>query len=365
MEVKKHIPTSSAAPAKSEFTVNDLDDDSLGIIFNKLPCIDRIRIESVCKRWRRISEAYLCCYSRRLIIDRNMGCFPCQQVNSNEKSANILEEILQQRGPYLEEIDFTQCRTWIFNTGTIKWMTGLCPKLKRLHLSTLYLDFKDWFAISSDLEALSFIFFADMTGAKLRHLLHRTKRLRRIQIESHYFLEPSAFDHLDPGQLEFLQVTQCRLFALTDELADKLAESLVELNYEPLSKDTCYLRNLYKLKNLRFLNLQAECAPFEATMLADIADNCRKLEGLTLAFPRDYPCNKTIIAPLFRLPYLRRLVVSVAKKEMQREELDMLFLKALKLKLFVLTPCIYKNIGTFEPCRNHSRAPYFFVCTRR
>ena len=162
----------------------------------------------------------------RLIIDRNMSCFPCQQVNSNEKSANILEEILQQRGPYLEEIDFTQCKTWIFNTGTIKWMTGLCPKLKRLHLSTLYLHFKDWFAISSDLEALSFIFFADMTGAKLRHLHRRTKRLRWIQIESHYFLEPSAFDHLDPSQLEFLKVSDCKQFALTVGITNLLSPSL-------------------------------------------------------------------------------------------------------------------------------------------
>ena len=56
MEAEKCPPTSSAAAAKSELTINDLDDESLGIIFNKLPYRDRVYIESVCKRWRDVSR---------------------------------------------------------------------------------------------------------------------------------------------------------------------------------------------------------------------------------------------------------------------------------------------------------------------
>ena len=336
MEVENHIPTSSAASAKRKLSINDLDDDSLGIIFNKLPCLDRVRIENVCKRWREVSDNNWCCYSKCLIIDDKMGDFPCQQANRYESSGNLLEERLRRQGPYIEEVDFKINSSSTFGPGTIERIAWFCPKLKRLHVGSLNMSHEDWRAIGSNLEALSFSCSTDRYGYDLGHLLRRTKRLRRIQIESDYFLKPSAFNHLDPGQLEFLKVSGCKQFVLTDGIADKLTESLVELFYHPSRNDTCYLRNLHKLKNLRSLNLKVPWHEFETTLIADLTKNCRKLECVILDFPQD-PCNETHIAPLFGLPCLRRLNISIAKMEaISLRRLTTLFRKAPNLELFIM-----------------------------
>ena len=72
MEFHKSICTLCAATENNQFNINDLDDDSLGMIFNKLPFIDRMRIENVCQRWCDISEGTWYSYSKCLTISKDL-----------------------------------------------------------------------------------------------------------------------------------------------------------------------------------------------------------------------------------------------------------------------------------------------------
>ena len=204
MEADKCISTSSVATAKSHLTINDLDNDTLGMIFNKLPYIDRTRIESVCQRWYAISEANWCTYSNRLKIGEDTADFLPWYGNITEKE-NILKKILKRLGPYLEEITF-QWNVGYFREGTIKWITELCPKLKRLNTGKLILNADDWLACNN-LEALSFFSSKKIEKGKLRVLFLRNKRLRRLEVFFSSWLTARQFEHLDPGQLQFLQIS--------------------------------------------------------------------------------------------------------------------------------------------------------------
>ena len=88
----------------------------------------------------------------------------------------------------------------------------------------------DWLACSN-LEALSFFSFARLEGGELGLLFRSNKRLRRLEIFDNCPLTARDFDYLDPGQLEFLHIEYCTKFVLTADVADKLAESLVELSF--------------------------------------------------------------------------------------------------------------------------------------
>ena len=317
MEADEYISTSTAITAKNQLTINDLDDDSLGIIFNKLPFIDRTCIENVCPRWYVVSEANWCSYSKCLTIGKDTRDF-LPTYDNTTKNKNILEKILQRSGPYLEEITFKRNVTFCerFTMGTIKWIAKLCPKLKRLNTGSLRLNDDDWLACCN-LEELR---FSPYEKHELGLLFHSNKRLSRLDIFTNFWLSASDFDHLDPGQLKFLQIEYCPRFDLTAEVADKLAESLIELNYSTFFDSMPYLQHLGKLKNLRSLYLKVEVEWFETQFIADIAKNCEKLERLFLAISAVDAFNHNVIAMLFGLPYLRRLIIIVDENEIPCEE---------------------------------------------
>ena len=359
MEADKCISTSNAATEKNHLDINDLDDDSLGMIFNKLPFIDRTRIKNVCQRWYTVSEANWCTYSKRLRIGEDTGNLLPSYANTTEME-NILKKILQRSGPFLEEITFKRDCSFFesFRMGTIKWIAKRCPKLKRLNTGSLMLNDDDWLACSN-LEALSFTSFAIIQqGNGLGILFRSNKRLRRLEIFSANWLTASDFDHLDPGQLKFLQTEYCRNFKLTAQVADKLAESLVELRYSTLWCSISKIQHLGKLKNLRSLDLKVRMEWLEIEMpIADIAQNCRKLEFLFLAISADQACDQNILAPLFGLPHLRRLIIIVDDNEMTREERDRLLQRTAHIEFFVLETCAKCEYGTqsFDSCDRHRR----------
>ena len=354
METDKCISTPDTATAKTQLTIDDLDDNSLGMIFNKLPYIDRMRIESVCQRWYAVSDANWSIYSKRLTIGE-FDFLP--SYNSITKREHILENILQQSGSNLEEIIFNPKVSFCerFPMGTIKWIAELCPKLKRLNTGNLMLNDDDWLACSN-LEALSFFFIAKLKGDELSLLFRRNKKLRWLEIFGSSQLTASDFDHLDPGQLKSLHIEYCYDFELTAEVADKLAESLVELSYTVLFS-TPKLQHLDKLKNLRFLDITVEMQSLESEFIADIAKNCRKLERLFLAIHSRHACNQNVFAPLFDLPYLRRLVILIGENEMPCEERDRLLHAASHLEHFVIDTCAKCRYGMsrLDLCYRHRR----------
>ena len=330
MEAQKYISKSSTAVTKSEFTINDLSDDSLNIIFNNLSYRDRVGIESVCKRWRDTSKTNWCLYSKHLTIDEDTDNFPSVHDNTPEENQNILEKILERRGQYLEEITFTTVDIRNFKVGTINRVVECCPRLKHLKTGMLKLNSEDWFACRN-LERLS----CRDDDNQLRELFHRNKRLRQLKIEYSTY-NASTFDHLDPGQLEILHLLFSNL-VFTAGLADKLAESLVELNYEP-HDIVVDLRHLSKLKNLRTLILNLIRSLFvDIHLIFDIAENCKKLEHITL-YIFNVP-NLNFIPLLFNMPCLKSLVIILRQYEIPREELHRLFRKAPNLKFFVLSSC--------------------------
>ena len=358
MQSDKCISTSSPATAKNQLTINDLDDDSLAVIFNKLPYIDRARVENVCQRWCDVVKPNWCTYSKRLRIGEDTGDFLPSYDNTTEKE-NILEMILQQSGPYLEEITFKRsipfCRE--FSMGTIKWIAEFCPNLKRLYTGSLMLNDDDWLACNN-LEAFSFS-SAQQKDGKLGGLFRRNKRLRRLHISFNFRLTASDFDHLDPGQLDFLQIEYCHCFEFTAEVVHKLSESLVELRYSTIQCSTPpNLEHLGKLKKLRSLDLAVRMESLKIEFIADLVENCRKLECLFLAISVDHTYDLIVYAPLFDLPYLRRLVIILGDEdEMPCEERDRLLQRAAHLEFFVIDTCAkcsHEEIS-FRFCDRHRR----------
>ena len=356
MEAEKRIPTSSAAAAKSQITINNLDDDSLAIIFNKLLYRDRVGIESVFKRWRDVSKANWGTYSKHLIIDDDINIFPSLHNDNPEKNKNILEKVLKRRGRYLEEITIFHCVDGVwqrFEVGTIKRIVECCPKLKRLTTAFQNLNEDDWIACTN-LEALSTLGDTSLFNG-LNELLRRNKRLRQLKVIADWKFLARDFDHLDPGQLEILLIKNCPKFVFTAELTNKLAESLIALNYANFPGVTGGLRHLSKLQNLRSLILNIKCRQFKTQFIVDIARNCQKLERITLyAFVID-AYNLNFIPLLFNLPCLKSLVLILNKYEMPYEELDTLFRKASNLKFFVLSSCAkckYED-NNINPCDRH------------
>ena len=365
MEAAKCISTSSAATAKKPLTINDLDDDSLGMIFNKLPYLDRTHIESVCQRWYDVSNANWWSYSKRLRIPEDLRDFRLvgrTHYNTTErflKEQNVQEKILQRSGLYLEEIIFMRSIFFCLNfaKGTIKWIAELCPKLKRLNTGFLKLSEDDWLACSN-LEAFSFSM--QKKGNQLAVFFQRNKRVRRLDSYSNSCVKASDFDYLDAGQLEFLRIEYCQHFVLTDGVADKLAESLVELMYSPFHLVIYNLTPLGKLKNLRSLDLKV--APQSSTMIKfiiDIVKNCQKLESLFLSITTEdyYSYNVNIFAPLLDLPCLRRLVIIVTENAVSCEKRHRLLQRATHLELFVIETCAKCKYASylFEFCDRHRR----------
>ena len=354
MEADKCISTSSDATAKNQLTINNLDVYSLGIIFNMLPYIDRARIESVCQRWNEVSGSNWSTYSKSLRIGEDTGHFVLSYNNPTQKE-NILETILQGNGPYLEEITFKRSVRFChkFAMGTIKWIAELCPNLKRLNTGSLMLNDDDWLACSN-LEALSFTsFLMEQECDGLGMLFRNNKRLHRLEIFDAFWLTASDFDDLDPGQLKSLSIEYCRTFELTANVANKLADSLVELKYTTGNRYLADVKHLDKLKNLRSLDLKVRNAfllPIE-----DIVKNCQKLECLFLAI-LGYENNH--FERFFDLPYLRRLVIILEENEMPYiRERDRLLKRATHLEFFEIDSCDKCKYGTksFTSCYRHRR----------
>ena len=344
--------TSSTATAKNQFTLNDLDDYSLGIIFNKLSYIDRTRVGSVCHRWYAVSNANWCTYLKCLIVDKVLVPL-CGRI---VKNGGMLVRILQRAGPYLEEITFKkECRFYqLFPMGTIKWITELCPKLKRLNTGFLVLHISDCLACSN-LEVLSFK--SNMQRQDFLGVLFRSnKRLRRLAIFDGIWLATSDFDHLDPGQLEFLRIEGCIRFNITAEIADKFTESLVGLTYSIYGKSTPNFQPLGKLKNLRSIDLKVSIKQLDIEFIAYIARNCRKLERVFLAIFTEHAYDQNFFTTLFDLPYLRRLLIIVDENNVpSKNQRDSLLQRATQLELFVIDTCDNCMYGCFDSCYRHRR----------
>ena len=336
MEADKCISTSRAATVKNQLTINDLDDYSLGFIFNKLPYIDRTRIESVCQRWYAVSGDNWRTYSNHLTIVEDF----LPPYGNTTKKENILEKILQCSGPYLEEIIFEWNDSWKFTEGTVKWIIELCPKLKRLSTGILNLNKEDWL-VCSKLEALCF----SNLSAKLKDedvlglLFRNNNRLRQLHIRHCVWLTASDFDHLNPGQLEFLLIEFCANFQFTAEVADKLVESLVELRHGSIYRFTPTFQHLGRLKNLRSLDLTVEMEWYKIEIIANIANHFRKLECLFLAISVKRQYYQNVFAPLLELPYLRRLVLIVKENEISLQERAKLIRRASHLDYFAINTC--------------------------
>ena len=119
------------------------------------------------------------------------------------------------------------------------------------------LNADDWLACS-DLEAFSFTPVEEKQELNLGVYISSNKRLRRLEIFGAFWLTAGDFDHLDPGQLEFLHIEYCSQFLLTAKVVEKLAESLVELWYSTFFCFARCLQQLGKLKILRSLQLKVQ-----------------------------------------------------------------------------------------------------------
>ena len=331
MQADKYDSASSAATAKHQLTINDLDDYSLGMIFNKLAYRDRTRMELVCLRWHAICKVSWSTYTKSLRINADL-IHPSYETKERRI---ILIKIMKRLGPYLERIIFNP-NIWYcqrFRPGTISWLAKVCPKLKRVNASKLMLNDYDWLACCN-FEALR---LSNLKKYNVGELFRRNKRLHRLEILFSDGLTDRDFDDLDPGQLKFLHIELCENFKFTAAVSDKLAESLVELKYNSWRDN---LQHLSKLKNLQFLHLKNYILDrLEITrLIADIAQNLLKLEYLALVIVTYPPCiyGANDLAPLFNMPSLRKLLIISSYNNITPEERDSLLGRAPQLEIFAI-----------------------------
>ena len=117
-----------SSPFSPEQSIDALNDDCLLNIFYYLPIRDRIRIERVCKRWKKISKE-----SWRNLKFISIG----NDLSTRSIEINHFEEILRRSGNYMTNFDCSwldQCQLPVHDT--VQLINKYCKKLT--HLNTCY-----------------------------------------------------------------------------------------------------------------------------------------------------------------------------------------------------------------------------------
>ena len=107
--------------------IQNLDDDSLILIFQHLSIVDRIKIERVCRRWLELAKQSWSNYKELKLNAKDLGLKPYGTTQQYEKiDDDIFEKILKRCGRYLVRIEpFCSCVLLRFDYYLAKYCANI------------------------------------------------------------------------------------------------------------------------------------------------------------------------------------------------------------------------------------------------
>ena len=321
--------------------INQLNDDCLAQVFQFLPYADRVRVDRVCRHWRKVSLNSWNQYARlhtSLEIGTDTGTFPHKW--RWESLLPTFAQILTQRGAYLTKISFAEsCRDKFNGSGMLKMVIQYCPMIRKIQAENVLISPSDLKALATctQIESLGIgcaivppvVDVTNVPGynrlsllvdqlyvlmdVALKKVFQANKNLRHFTISRNEHPIGSCLKYLEPNVLETLHIIDCPFFRFDKDGIQRLTHSLRELRvhyrYDP---DTLILSYVPKLKNLRKLTLTGSDWIMEqqvVSVLHQIARNCLALEHVDLGKTCFMACDSDI-GPMLSLPELREFVIT-------------------------------------------------------
>ncbi|KAG8225983.1 hypothetical protein J437_LFUL005337 [Ladona fulva] len=307
------------AQGKRNFGINNLNDDCLFEIFSYFSIKEKVELELVCRKWRRVLLDQW-----KMTTHLNFE----KEHHFEELNISILQGILEKCGPSIQRIDLPQFH--ILRRSTVHMIANYCINLRHLSIQNLAFSLKDVKGLISNCKHLKSLELKRLLSRKHKNPLETLDFIRplleRIPLESFVFMHkkdhckflsslPPTLKHLELISCSKLwesslisglaKVTNLQSFK-TSEVFDGLfyredlysnmsnvdefcATSINVISYWmpfPLHKHLHNLRKL-SLKNSNFV---------DDSVLANISEGCKKLEVLDISGYQSYYNNKRVVS---------------------------------------------------------------------
>ncbi|KAL7304959.1 hypothetical protein TKK_0002754 [Trichogramma kaykai] len=302
-----HTSTRREVEERTVTTIMDLDDSCLQHIFSYINPFKKLRVQNVCKRWRRlIFHSWV--DVTKLKVERF-------------SSFSEFENVLKYCGIGLIEIKLRYVTSGPACMEILKIIHKLCPNIKRLDLSDLTLTYRsiEYLANNFDLRHIAFTRIHKECEGALSYFFTKNSKLRSFQttsdsILSHCltYLPADTLQHFDISHyysktgmsVEHLKSALIRLknlksfsFTCPSEEMQRYDEFLasihpeapledIQLNYTHKKKakkdDKVMLPSLKNLKKLKILHLSGDMIVHDDVMKV-VKSGCKHLEKVDLS----------------------------------------------------------------------------------
>ncbi|XP_015127744.1 F-box/LRR-repeat protein 7 [Diachasma alloeum] len=274
--------------------INNLPDDCLREIFRRLPIYQRVEIEKVCKRWKRIAKTSWHDLKHLPFLRFSNGSMDSKTIREVQKNPNLIKKIVKRCGHFLRELKIaTPCDPEVLSTAV-----NVCPNLSKLTIDGGNIECrtsrcsKKYLLRKFDLNLERFM--------KLKHLSLKSfssssNVLKSMEMNHKSLTHLSLFyckmdaDNLllitKLANLEALQVTHS---IIDENWLRKFIENCrkirhLDISYSKSITDSGAL-NLQKLKNLECLSIQGTKAITDKSLmhLYNLRElNCSRCERIS------------------------------------------------------------------------------------
>ncbi|KAG8225982.1 hypothetical protein J437_LFUL005336, partial [Ladona fulva] len=293
---------------KRNFGIDHLNDDCFVEIFSYFSMREKIRLELVCRRWRRILLDQW-----KMTTHLNFE----KEHRFAKLNVNILQGILEKCGPSIQTVDLPQFH--ILRRSTVHMIANFCINLRHLSIQNLALSSKDVEVLISNCKLLKSLELKRPLTKKHHNFGFIQQVLEKIPLESFVFMhkkDDCKFLSSLPPTLKHLELISCSKLNETYLISglakatnlqsfriSKVPDTLfcAENFYSNISnvEEFCAVNitdshsrffggsarplHLYNhLHNLRKLYLKCSQFP-DDSILAKISEGCKKLEVLDIS----------------------------------------------------------------------------------
>ncbi|XP_043464709.1 F-box/LRR-repeat protein 2-like [Leptopilina heterotoma] len=342
---KKEKETDDSSNLETSYVTDDtipihrLNDDCLIHIFHYLPIVDRVKIESVCQRWRAVCQEAWRGF-RTLDLSQTTWGFT---IKNKKKYVDTptLRKVLLRCGRFLNHIDFSQPLHRL-SQSTLTIVSKFCPNLQSIDLSSLNVSSSGILALTancSNITKLSLGSCSNSCDNDLLQLFTKNKELKYLKISSNC-LTGKCLSYLPKDSIQEIILSECNmvspcfflnalkkfdnLHSLTLQTCVSFNDSVVQAlrlrtnslknlelsGYFPMLSSQA-LKNLAELVNLEKLNLGQNISVTDDCLLV-VSECCKQLKSIDINGCQAVTDNG--IAGLVTLPKLEVLIISYLGK---------------------------------------------------
>ncbi|GIY16890.1 RNA-binding protein EEED8.10, partial [Caerostris extrusa] len=184
-EEPERLTDSSISKSNSLQNINEMTDDMLLLIFSFLGIRDRVKIESVCRKWRKLAlELWQCQNSLNL---QNVFCIWEGKPLTNRILLSLLKKCATQCLSNLEHINLSSVKV---TNVSLQQLAIKCPKLKHIILQRCF----------------------EVGEKGIWWLLHLCKKLESIDLTGNPRITGQCF-HMAGSSLHTCALTKCSRFS--------------------------------------------------------------------------------------------------------------------------------------------------------